>query len=112
MSFYLGWQWPNVFGQVGCLSSTFGFRDDLFERVSTESKRPIKIYLDSGWPADNYEPTRALRDRLIWKGYQLGSELFYLAFPEAKHNEVDWAARSHIPLQFFFGKVPAFRKTS
>src|ERR1051325_1351354 len=53
VSFYLGWQWPDVFGQVGCLSSTFGFRDDLFERVSTEPKRPIKIYLDSGWPADN-----------------------------------------------------------
>jgi predicted alpha/beta superfamily hydrolase len=112
VSFYLGWQWPQVFGQVGCLSSTFGFRDDLLDRVTAEPKRKIRIYLDSGWPADNYEPTRAMRDRLIWKGYQRGSELFYLAFPEAKHNEIDWAARSHIPLQFFFGRLPMFGKAA
>jgi len=112
VSFYLGWQWPDVFGQVGCLSSTFGYRDDLLDRVIAEPKRNIKFYLDSGWPADNYEPTRAMRDRLIWKGYVPGSELFYLAFPEAKHNEMDWAARSHIPLQFFFGRLPAFEKAA
>ena len=87
VSFYLGWQWPDVFGKVACLSSTFAYRDDLLERVFAEPKRNLRIYLDSGWPADNYEPTRSMRDRLIWKGYLPGSELFYLAFPEAKHDE-------------------------
>ncbi len=87
VSFYLGWQWPDVFGKVACLSSTFAYRD---------------------WPADNYEPTRSMRDRLIWKGYRTGSELFYLAFPEAKHDENAWAVRSPIPFQFLFGKLPAF----
>jgi hypothetical protein len=80
------------------------------DRLRVEPKRAIKIYLDSGWPADNYESTRAMRDRLIWKGYQPGSELFYLAFPEAKHNENAWAERSPIPFQFLFGKLPAFGK--
>src|SRR6266487_922318 len=108
VSFYLGWQWPEVFGKVACLSSTFTFRDDLIERVHFEPKRPIKIYLDSGWPHDNYEPTRAMRDRLIWKGYRPGSNLFYLAFPEARHDENAWAARSSIPFQFLFGKLPMF----
>jgi len=108
VSFYLGWQWPDVFGKVACLSSTFAYRDDLLERVFVEPKRKLQIYLDSGWPADNYEPTRSMRDRLIWKGYRPGSELFYLAFPEAKHDENAWAARSSIPFQFLFGKLPAF----
>jgi len=81
----------------------------LLERVSTEAKRNIRIYLDSGWPGDNYEATRSMRDRLIWKGYRSGSELFYLAFPEAKHDENAWASRSPIPFQFLFGKLPAFR---
>lgn len=108
VSFYLGWQWPDVFGKVACLSSTFTFRDNLLERVQAETKRDIKIYLDSGWPGDNYEATRSVRDRLIWKGYRPGSELFYLAFPEAKHDENAWAARSPIPLQFLFGRLPAF----
>src|SRR5438093_10655138 len=47
-SFSLGWQWPDVFGKVACLSSTFTFRDDLLERISLEAKRKIRIYLDSG----------------------------------------------------------------
>ena len=110
VSFYLGWQWPEVFGKVACLSSAFTFRDDLIERVEAEPKRNIKIYLDSGWPRDNYEPTRAVRDRLLWKGYSPGSELFYLAFPEAKHNEMAWAERSPIPFQFLFGNLPVFKQ--
>ena len=104
VSFYLGWQWPEVFGKVACLSSTFTFRDDLIERVAAEPKRALKIYLDSGWPRDNYEATRSMRDRLIWKGYRPGTDLFYLAFPEAKHDENAWAARSPIPFHFFFRK--------
>ena len=63
--FYLGWQWPEVFGKVACLSSTFTYRDDLLQRVSKELKRRIHIYLDSDWPGDNYEATRSMRDRLI-----------------------------------------------
>ena len=109
VSFYLGWQWPEVFGKIACLSSTFAYRDDLLERVSAEPKRKLRIYLDSGWPGDNYEPTRSMRDRLIWKGYRPGSELFYLAFPEAKHDENAWATRSPIPFQFLFGKLPVFK---
>jgi predicted alpha/beta superfamily hydrolase len=112
VSFYLGWQWPDVFGKVACLSSTFAYRDDLLERVFAEPKRKLRIYLDSGWPADNYEPTRSMRDRLIWKGYRPGSELLYLAFPEAKHDENAWAARSPIPFQFLFGRLPAFREAN
>src|SRR4030095_6420225 len=97
VSFYLGWQWPDVFGKVACVSSTFTYRDDFLERISAEPKRKIRVYLDSGWPGDNYEATRSVRDRLIWKVYRLGSELFYLAFPEATHDENAWAARSAIP---------------
>jgi len=109
VSFYLGWQWPEVFGKIACLSSTFAYRDDLLERIAAEPKRRIQIYLDSGWPGDNYEATRSMRDRLIWKGYRPGSELFYLAFPEARHDENAWATRSPIPFQFLFGKLPVFK---
>jgi predicted alpha/beta superfamily hydrolase len=108
VSFYLGWQWPEVFGKVACCSSTFAYRDDLLERIFVEPKRKLRIYLDSGWPGDNYEATRSMRDRLIWKGYRPGTELFYLAFPEAKHDENAWATRSPIPFLFLFGKLPAF----
>ena len=57
VSFYLAWRWPEIFGKAACLSSTFTYRDNLLERVAEEPKRDLKIYLDSGWPGDNYEAT-------------------------------------------------------
>lgn len=108
VSFYLAWQWPGVFGRAACLSSTFTYRDDLMQRVASEPKRGVEIYLDSGWPGDNYEVTRSMRDLLLKRGYESGKDLLYFAFPEALHNETHWAMRSHIPFQFFFGKGPKF----
>jgi predicted alpha/beta superfamily hydrolase len=106
VSFYLGWQWPAIFGKIACLSSTFTYRDNLLERVSTEPKREIRIYLDSGWPGDNYEATRSMRDRLIWKGYRLGSELFYLAFPEASTRKMRGPRVVRSRSNFFLGNCP------
>jgi predicted alpha/beta superfamily hydrolase len=108
VSFYLAWQWPEVFGKAACLSSTFTYRDDLMRRVEQEPKRPITLYLDSGWPGDNYEVTRAMRDLLAERGYKFGQDLLYFAFPNAAHHEADWAVRAHIPFQFFFAKIPVF----
>ncbi len=104
VSFYLAWQWPEVFGHAGCLSSTFGYRDDLLARVAAEPKRSGKIYLDSGWPRDNYEVTRVMKNLLLHRGYREGRDVFHLAFPRAAHNEQSWAMRAHIPFQFFFGE--------
>jgi enterochelin esterase-like enzyme len=105
---YLAWQWPEVFGKAACMSSTFTYRDDLFERIASEPKRHVEIYLDSGWPRDNYEVTRSMRDLLARRGYEFGRDFLYFAFPGAAHGEKDWALRCHLPLQFFFGKTPEF----
>ncbi|MEM9489121.1 MAG: alpha/beta hydrolase-fold protein [Myxococcota bacterium] len=106
VSFYLGWQYPEIFGAVGCLSSTFSWRDNLIDRVWSEDRRPIRIYLDSGWPRDNFEVTRCMRDCLLARGYQRGADLLYFAFPHAAHNERAWAKRLFLPFQFFFAKLP------
>jgi len=104
VSFYLAWQWPEVFGNAGCLSSTFGYQDDLLERVAAEPKRPIKVYLDSGWPRDNYEVTRVMANLLHRRGFEEGHDLLHLAFPKATHSEQAWSMRAHIPLQVFFAE--------
>ncbi len=108
VSFFLGWQYPEVFGKAACLSSTFGYRDDLMARVLKEPRRDVRFYIDSGWPEDNYENTTCMRDHLLAAGYQFGRDVLHFAFPGALHNEGSWATRSHIPFQFFFGKVPRF----
>jgi len=104
VSFYLAWQWPDVFGSAACLSSTFTYNDDLMQRVASEPKRNVRFYLDSGWPGDNYEVTRCMHDLLLRRGYRFGEDLLYFAFPNAVHNERAWATRSHLPFQFFFAK--------
>ncbi|MHB2021326.1 MAG: alpha/beta hydrolase [Candidatus Xenobia bacterium] len=106
VSLYLAWQWPQVFGMAACMSSTFTWRDDLMQRIESEPARPIKIYIDSGWPGDNFEVTRSMRDLLLSRGWKLGQDLLYFAFPEHEHNETAWATRSHVPFQFFFADDP------
>lgn len=103
VSFHLGWRHQEVFGQAACLSSTFGYADDLLDRVGREPRPATRFYLDSGWPRDNYEVTRLMRDRLRATGYADGADLLYLTFPEAMHDERSWALRCHIPFQFLLG---------
>ena len=71
--------------------------------IRVERSRPIRIYLDSGWPRDNYEVTRAMRDTLEHAGWRAGTDLHYFAFPRATHDEAQWASRVHLPLQVLFG---------
>lgn len=104
VSFHLAWRHPQTFGGVAALSATFGYRDDLVQRVLEEPRRALRIYLDSGWPKDNYEATRDLRAALEQRGYRAGCDLLHLAHPLARHDEAAWAARVHVPLQFLLGE--------
>jgi predicted alpha/beta superfamily hydrolase len=105
VSFYLAWQWPQIFGRAVCMSSTFTMKDDLIERVINEPQKNIKIYLDSGWPGDNYEVTLSMCMALIERGYLFGRDFFYFVFPHATHDEASWGTRCHLPLQLFSGEA-------
>ena len=111
VSFYLVWDHDDLFQRAACLSSTFDYDRRMFRKVQrAKRKRNVKIYLDSGWPGDNYEVTRSVCDLMLKRGFEWGKDLLYFSFPGAGHSEVDWAARCHLPLQFFFQQRPAFRK--
>jgi len=108
VSLYLGWEWPHVFGAVACMSSTFSWRDNLIDRVEhddIEPRRHLKVYLDTGWPGDNYDETVKMGNALLERGFNIGIDFLHLAFPLARHNEDDWASRVHIPIQMFFGRI-------
>ncbi len=107
-AFYLAWRWPQVYGLAGCLSSTFGYRDALATRVRREGRagrEALRLYLDSGWPNDNYETTLAMAATLVESGFVLGRDLVHLAYPLAQHDERAWSSRLHVPLQLFSGKL-------
>lgn len=107
---HLAWAHPEVFGRAACLSSTFGHADDLFDRVRSGPKPAIHVYLDSGWPRDNYDATNAMRDRLVAAGFRLGEDLLHFSFPEGVHAERSWAMRAHLPFQFFLGRAWTARR--
>ena len=108
VAFYLAWVFPQVIGNAACLSSTFSWRDDLIERVrhdDIETRRELRIYLDSGWPRDNYEATLSMASALVERGFVLGRNVHHFAFPFARHDETSWASRCHLPLQLFAGRL-------
>ena len=103
-SLHMAWAHPDRFGNAACLSSTFGYADDLAQRVRRGPRPDIRVYLDSGWPHDNFEATRGMRSELLRRGFEEGRDLHYLAFPRASHDEKSWALRAHVPFQLFFGQ--------
>jgi predicted alpha/beta superfamily hydrolase len=105
VSFYMAWEYPEVFGYAACMSSTFSHKDDLMDRVLSEPRHSAKVYLDSGWPGDNYEVTVGMAMALISRGWEYGRNLLHLAFPQAAHGEEFWGTRLHLPMQFLNGAV-------
>ena len=105
VSFYMAWQYPEIFGVGFCLSSTFSYQDDLMERVLNEPLPKSKFYLDSGWPGDNYEVTLAMAMALNQRGCVQGRDFLHVVFPLALHDEKSWGDRLHLPLQLFLGKT-------
>jgi predicted alpha/beta superfamily hydrolase len=105
VSFYMAWEYPEVFGYAACMSSTFSHKDDLVERVLSEPKRSAKMYLDSGWPGDNYEVTLAMAMALGEAGYKVREDFLHLVFPLEEHDERAWGRRLHIPLQLGLSQV-------
>jgi predicted alpha/beta superfamily hydrolase len=105
VSFYMAWQYPQVFGLGACLSSTFAHGNDLIDRVLSEPKRDTRFYLDSGWPGDNYEVTLAMALALASRGYKPRLDFLHLMFPLEEHDELAWGRRLHLPLQLGLSKV-------
>lgn len=110
VSFYMAWEYPEVFGFAACMSSTFSAKDDLIDRVLSEKKRKAKFYLDSGWPGDNYEVTLAMAMALARRGYRPREEFLHLVFPLEAHDERAWGRRLHLPLQLALGRQGRARR--
>ena len=105
VSFFMAWEYPQVFGYAACMSSTFSHKDDLIDRVLAEPKHTSRFYLDSGWPGDNYEVTLAMAMALGRRGYRVREDFLHLVFPLEEHDERAWGRRLHLPVQLGLGTV-------
>ena len=77
----------------------------ILKTVAALPKKPeLRIWLDIGTKESTraVPDTRALRDQLIRKGWQLGKDLYYHRVEGAEHNEGAWAQRVGPFLQFLY----------
>jgi len=95
---YASFRHPRIFGLCAAQSPSYWWNDEaMIDSISSNKKRPIKIYVDSGTIKDALVSSRKMAAVLKAKGY----EYHYAEYPEG-HNWVNWRARiSHI-LRFLF----------
>ncbi len=107
ISFQMYWNFPEVFGKAACLSNSFWVDDGaVFDMVkeNPEANKNGKLYIDCGSEekelVGDFKKMCAL---LKEYGYEENKNLKCEIIEGAKHSEVDWAARAHLPLEFLFG---------
>ena len=65
ISFWIAMEYPESFGFVGAMSSSFFWGEDyMLDLVAERGCQDLRFYIDSGSPQDNYEVTLAMRDLL------------------------------------------------
>jgi predicted alpha/beta superfamily hydrolase len=106
LALYLGLKFPQHFGKLAILSPSLWW--NLRWILDFASRRRMKsrprIWLDAGTHEGKHtiDDARKLRDILVKKGWQLGSDLDFEEIEGGQHNEAAWAQRVGPFLQFLF----------
>jgi len=100
ISMMLSMNHPEVFGKCGSQSGAFGVNEmALIQRVLSEDRKDIAVYLDCGTFGDITDENRAMADALKKKKY----DFVYAEFNEG-HSWGNWRAHIDDMLVFFWGK--------
>ena len=129
ISLYAIDEYPHVFGMAGMMSTHWPLvitpdnkpiPDDEYEIVSSAFERYLapalpdpathRLYFDHGSETldANYARYQDRVDGVVARrGYRQWSNTLSLSFPGQKHNEISWASRVAVPLQFLLRPVRA-----
>ena len=110
ISCYAGLTRPSVYGRVGCMSSSFWWDDNDFQKnvvpssVSPSDLPLNHIYMDSGTGSLGEKECTAYTTDIYQqlvddKGYEAEKEVFQYVDEGATHSESYWGPRFHIPLE-------------
>jgi predicted alpha/beta superfamily hydrolase len=106
VTLYLGLRYPTVFSRLAVISPSVWWRQRvILKEVAGIPRKPaLRIWLDIGGKENQQAvpDTRALRDALIRKGWQLGADLAYFEAEIGEHTESAWAQRTGPMLRFLF----------
>lgn len=112
VSVWLGLEHPDVFGNVLAVSPTVWWDDFVILKkvAALPRKVPVRFWVDIGsLEGDNaVTGARRLRDALIEKGWEPGSDLEYMEQEGGRHDEISWASRVEAMLTFLYGTAKPF----
>jgi len=122
ISLYAIDEYPDIFGAAGMLSTHWPLvitpddkpiSDEQYEAVSSAFERYLtpalpgaathKLYFEHGSETldANYARYQDRVDRVVRRrGYRQWANMLSLSYPGEKHNEISWASRVAVPLQF------------
>lgn len=107
ISCYAGWTRSEVYGKVGCMSSSFWWDENDFQNHVVPENTPIKpfndIYMDSGTGSLGEKECTAytanIYDQMVATGYVQDKDVFKYVDEGATHSETYWGPRFHIPME-------------
>ena len=110
ISLYIGMHFNDVFSRVGIISPSLHWSQQASLYTAKRMPKDLHIWLDMGWfedddarPPEEIRQTRALRQILDGKGYEVGKNLAYFEDPRGRHSEADWARRMPKILMWLYG---------
>jgi predicted alpha/beta superfamily hydrolase len=108
ISCYAGWTRATIYGKVGCMSSSFWWDDNHYQKhvlieQSIDTSNPLPVfYLDAGTSPE--EATCAIYTTQIYEydintiGFVANENIFQYIDEGGKHNEASWGSRFKHPL--------------
>ncbi|CAE7362164.1 ybbA [Symbiodinium microadriaticum] len=110
LSCYAGWTRADVYGKVGCMSSSFWWDENDFQNNVIPGSTPAKpfndIYMDSGTGSLGEKECTAytanIYDQMVNKGYVENEQVFKYVDEGATHSESYWGPRFHIPMEALY----------
>lgn len=111
ISCYAGWTRANVYGKVGCMSSSFWWDDNNFQKdvivnQSINSTLPVPVfYMDSGTAGGDGSCavyTSQVYDYYLQHGFTADKTVFKYIDEGGEHNEASWGKRFFHPIEALY----------
>lgn len=106
VSLHLGLKRPDVFSRLAVISPAVWWANNQIIREAAQlgERLPLRIWLDIGKREGSRikHQVRALKEILLADGWKDGEDLAYFEIPEARHDEMAWAARFDAVLKFLY----------
>lgn len=118
ISFYIGWNYPEIFKKIGAISSSFWWDSNNMQK-HIESykgvKKDLSIWIDVGNAEENsdrnhngiidmVDDARDMVYALNKKGFITHKDVMYYEATSGEHNEASWADRFDQVLLYMFSK--------